>query len=305
MIRSMTGYGRNEIKDGERECLVEVKSVNHRFLEVKTKYPQKFTGVEEIVKKMVKEGFFRGYFEVYVTFEGTDNTERKLKVDLNLARQYMVAAEELKRELSIHGSVDLNSILQLNGILKFDDSPPQDFFDRGTEAENLYEGWVVEFLKKALTGSLNFLKEMREKEGEILYRDITERLKMIHGCTDILKEEQSRLIDGFRYRFQDRLNKMLDGAGITPERLSQEIALIAEKSDITEELIRLESHLKQFRQVMTESGPVGRKLEFILQEMNRETNTIGSKSIDYAISQQVIAIKSELEKIREQVQNIE
>ncbi|MBI3600615.1 MAG: DUF1732 domain-containing protein, partial [Nitrospinae bacterium] len=159
--------------------------------------------------------------------------------------------------------------------------------------------------ENALTGALNSLNNMREKEGETLDRDITERLKIINGCIITLKDEQPRLIEGFRGRFKEKLDKMLEGAEIPDERISQEVAVMAERSDVTEELIRLESHLGQFRQLLGEGGAVGRKLEFILQEMNRETNTIGSKAIDYFVSQQVIIIKGELEKIREQVQNIE
>src|SRR3972149_6574711 len=279
MIKSMTGYGRGEVKDEKGECLVEAKSVNHIFLEIKTKFPQKFAEIEDIVKRKIKENFSRGYFEVYVSFEGVNNSERELKLDMNLVRQYITAVEELKRELKIDGKAELNNILQLNGILKF--------------------------LENALNGAISSLKDMREKEGETLDRDITERLKIINDHTNILKGKQPELIDNFRNRFRERLNRMLDGMEIPDGRLAEEVAIMAERSDVTEELIRLESHLGQFRQLLKEGGAVGRKLEFILQEMNRETNTIGSKAIDYLVSQQVIAIKGELEKIREQVQNIE
>lgn len=295
MIKSMTGYGRGEVKDEKGECLVEAKSVNHRFLEIKTKFPQKFAEIEDIVKRKIKENFSRGYFEVYVSFEGVNNSERELKLDMNLARQYITAVEELKRELKIDGKAELNNILQLNGILKFED------LNSDTSESKAY----IKFLENALDGAISSLKDMREKEGETLDRDITERLKIINDHTNILKGKQPELIDNFRNRFKERLNRMLEGKEIPVERLSEEVAIMAERSDVTEELIRLESHLGQFRQLLKEGGAVGRKLEFILQEMNRETNTIGSKAIDYLVSQQVIAIKGELEKIREQVQNIE
>src|SRR3989338_1442024 len=282
MIRSMTGYGRCEITDKKGECLVEVKSVNHRFLEIKTKFPQKFTEIEDIVKRKVKENFSRGYFEIYVTIEGINNIGKRLKLDRVLVRQYLAAVKEIKREFNISGKPELNSILQLNGILKFE------------ESEQPSDGWVVRSLKK-----------MREREGDTLDKDITGRLKNISRLVAMLKDNQSKFINEFESRFKKRLDKMLKDVEISEDRLSQEIALIAERGDITEELIRLESHLKQFKQILKEGGAVGRKLEFVLQEMNRESNTIGSKSINYSVSQQVIAIKSDLEKIREQVQNIE
>ena len=295
MIKSMTGYGRGEVKDKEGECLVEAKSVNHRFLEIKTKFPQRLTEIDDIVKKKIKESFSRGYFEVYVSFERLNNIERELKLDANLAKQYIIAAEELKRELKIEGKVELNHLLQLNGILKFEE----------LNSDTLKSESYIKFLEKALDGAINSLKDMREKEGVILDRDITERLKIINDHINILKGKQTELIDGFRTRFSERLKKMLEGKEIPSDRLSEEVAIMAERSDITEELIRLESHVGQFRQLLKEDGAIGRKLEFILQEMNRETNTIGSKAIDYLVSQNVIAIKGELEKIREQVQNIE
>ena len=183
----------------------------------------------------------------------------------------------------------------MNGILKFEE----------LNSDTLKSESYIKFLEKALDGAINSLKDMREKEGVILDRDITERLKIINDHINILKGKQTELIDGFRTRFSERLKKMLEGKEIPSDRLSEEVAIMAERSDITEELIRLESHVGQFRQLLKEDGAIGRKLEFILQEMNRETNTIGSKAIDYLVSQNVIAIKGELEKIREQVQNIE
>ena len=295
MIKSMTGYGRGEVKDEKGGCLVEAKSVNHRFLEIKTKVPQKFADIEDIVKKKIKDNFSRGYFEVYVSFEGINNGERELKVDINLARQYITSVEKLKRELKIEGGAELNHILQLNGILKFEE------LDSEASESKAY----INFLENALDGAISSLKDMREKEGETIDRDIAERLKIINGHTNILKSKQPELIDNFRNRFREKLNRMLEGMEITDGRLAEEVAIMAERRDVNEELIRLESHLGQFRQLLKEGEAVGRKLEFILQEMNRETNTIGSKAIDYFVSQQVIAIKGELEKIREQVQNIE
>jgi uncharacterized protein (TIGR00255 family) len=295
MVRSMTGYGRGEVKGEKGECFVEAKSVNHRFLEIKTKFPQKFSEVEDIVKKKIKENFSRGYFEVYISFDGVNNNERELKLDTELARQYVVAAGELKRELGIEGEVRLNDILQLNGILKFDE----------LESDASEGKAYIKFLEDALEGAISSLKDMREKEGETLDRDIKERLKIINDHVDALKDKQPELIDNYRNRFKERLDRMLDGKEISAERLSEEIAIIAERSDVTEELIRLDSHIGQFKQHLKDGGAVGRKLEFILQEMNRETNTIGSKAVDYLVSQHVIAIKGELEKIREQVQNIE
>lgn len=293
MIRSMTGYGRCEITDKKGGCLVEVKSVNHRFLEIKTKFPQKFTEIEEIVKRKVKENFSRGYFEIYVTIDGINNIGKRLKLDKDLVRQYLAAVKEIKREFNISGKPELNSILQLNGILKFE------------ESEQPSNGWVVRSLEKALERALCSLKKMRKREGDVLDKDITGRLNNINRLVTMLKGSQSKFINEFKFRFKERLDKVMKDVKISEDRLSQEIALIAERGDITEELIRLESHLKQFKQILKEGGAVGRKLEFILQEMNRESNTIGSKSIDYSVSQQVIAIKSDLEKIREQVQNIE
>lgn len=296
MIQSMTGYGRAEIKDDTAGCLVEAKSVNHRFLEIKTKVPQKLSGLEDIIKRKVKEKFHRGYFEIYVTFEGMNGSVKGLKLDMDMARQYLTAVDELKKELNIKGKVDVSHLLQLNGILKYEE--PDEAEDKRIES-------YMRVLDGALSGALNSLKDMREREGEMLDRDIVERLKIINGCITILKDEQPRLIEGFRGRFKERLDKMLEGIEIPNERISQEVAIMAERSDVTEELIRLSSHLEQFRQLLGKGGVIGRKLEFILQEMNREANTIGSKAIDYLVSQQVIVIKGELEKIREQVQNIE
>lgn len=292
MIRSMTGYGRSEKKEGNVLCIVEVKSVNHRYIDMSLRLPKSLNGFEDKIKKIIKKKFSRGYFEVFITFENSNRVNKELKLDIELVEQYMKALRDLQYRFKISGDIDINSIIQLKDLLKFEEEKKD---------TDLY--WNI--LDDTLNDALNALKSMREMEGNALKDDIFNRIAVIKDYTkDIEKRRSSALVE-HKERLKNRMADLLDVHDIDQVRLSEEAAILAERSDITEEVTRLKNHLRQFLKINKENNPVGRKLEFIIQELNRETNTIGSKANNYDISSGVIGIKIELEKIREQVQNIE
>ena len=290
----MTGYGRSETTLGGRNVVIEIRSLNHRNLEVIVRFPAFLSFLEMDIKKRLNEKISRGRVEVSmkVDAEPGKNGGEKLNVNLPLIRDYYSLLTDIKKELGLEDEITLGLIARLkNGIYVSDvEIDPE-------------EAW--ETISGALDEAVDSLMKMKEKEGEMLCDDFIEHLTLTEEYIKNLELRSPQVALEYQKRLKERIAELAGGVEIDEARMSQEIAILAEKSDINEETVRLASHIAQFREMIKAGGAIGRKLDFLLQEMHREINTIGSKSGDLAISHNVIEIKTELAKLREQVQNIE
>lgn len=293
MLKSMTGFGRSETQNGNYICKVEARSVNNRYLEVNVRLPKFLSPLEFPLKKIIKSQFARGSFDLTVVLEKNEgsNMDPEAIPNLNLAAQYYQALIKIKESLGIDGEVELKSVLALKDLIKLE--PPK--LDESKE----------ELILGTVKNALDSLRRMRLDEGENLQADIDHHLKMVGSLTESIQNRQPKILEEYKTRLLEKVKSLTEGVLLDENRLTQEVAILAERSDVTEELTRLKSHLKQFGSLFKNKEPLGRKLEFMIQEINRETNTIGSKTSDFEVSQFVIEIKSSLEKIREQLQNIE
>ncbi|MDO9530122.1 MAG: YicC/YloC family endoribonuclease [Syntrophales bacterium] len=295
MIRSMTGYGRAESALEGKKLVVEIRSLNHRNMEILFRLPGILFPLEVEIKKKISEKLFRGRVEVNVQLNSSGlnlEYEGKFELNLPLIRNYHSLLIDLKEELGLKGEISLDMITGLKGGIV------------PSEIEMDMEA-VWEELEKTLNHSIEALIEMRGKEGEAIYRDFLSRLDTVKKSISSVKLRTPMVLLEYKKRLSDRVKELTDGMEIDETRLCQEVAIMAEKSDITEEVVRFESHIGQFYEMLESSGAVGRKIDFLLQEMNREVNTIGSKSPDAEISYNVIEIKNEISRLREQTMNIE
>lgn len=292
MVSSMTGYGRGEATGEGKTVTIEMKSVNHRFLETMVRLPRAYTMMEDRIKSVLKSNFDRGRIDVFVNVEETGEKKRRLKVDKELAMAYYSSLKELAQFLDISENLGVLAIAGLPEVLTIEE-PEED-----SEAF-----WPV--MESALEGAIQQLLRMRREEGRKLAVDLMNRKDIILQHVKEIEERSQLVVEEYRVKLTARIEELLGSVPVDENRLALEVALYADRSSITEELVRLYSHLEQLQQSLEGEGPVGRKLDFLVQEMHREINTIGSKSSDLLISQKVVAIKSEVEKIREQVQNLE
>jgi uncharacterized protein (TIGR00255 family) len=294
MIKSMTGYGKAEAVLAGRKFLIEMKSVNHRFLEISLRMPGMLLPLEGEIKKRIGEQFSRGRIEATIRMDGDGSAETAARFTLNLplVRNYHALLGQLKEEFHLGDEVTL---AMMAGF--------RDAFVSAETAQDPATLW--EGLAKILAEAIRTLTEMREKEGESLKRDLTGRLDLIAGFLEEIAGRAPQVVLDYQKRLTDRVRELTSGMVVDEARLLQEVAIMAEKSDITEEIVRFRSHISQFTELLTGDDSAGRKIDFLIQEMGREINTIGSKSGDSGISRSVIEIKSELAKLREQVQNIE
>jgi len=294
MIRSMTGYGRAESVLAGKKLVVEIKSLNHRSLESNIRLPAFLSPLEVDIKKRVGERISRGRVEVNVRIDsdpGTNGGDR-LEANLPLISSYYSMLNDLKEKFNLKDEITLDMLIRLKGSVY------------AAEVEiDPEEEWNV--IRRALDDSIDSLLQMKEAEGKLLYEDFIARLNTITIYIQQLKERVPQVVKNYQERLSTRIQELTDGIEYDQSRLTQEVAIMAEKSDITEELVRLESHIEQFGEMLGSDEAIGRKMDFLFQEMHREINTIGSKSNDLAISGTVIEVKTELAKLREQVQNIE
>jgi uncharacterized protein (TIGR00255 family) len=288
----MTGYGRGEADHGGTKISVELNSVNRKQSDIVTNLPRDLTELEPRIRQTINEKISRGRMNVLVTLQESANGARQLALDTGLARSYHEAMLTLQKELSAPGEITIGTILQAPGVMR---SP-----EHSIEAST---AWPV--LEQALGAALAELIKMREREGKHLAKDLIHRLKVLRAEIKQIRTLYPDVVKKYRSALLERIEKAGLNLPIEDERLLKEIAFFADRSDISEELTRLESHLAQFAHHLRKNEPVGRTLEFITQEIFRELNTLGAKSNDAAISQHVVACKSELEKIREQIQNLE
>ncbi len=292
-MKSMTGFGKREVLSQGTMVGVELRSVNHRFCEIMVRLPKTLSSLELELKEQVKKVCERGRVELMVTVNGgVGGTKKVVELDRELARRYIKELQALQRDCHLSGTVDVNVVAGLRDIFSLSEEPAP-IKDMSSV--------VVGLTQKALGD----LEKMRRKEGAVLQKDLMQRIQDIDGRLRTIQQRIPLALQASGVRLKARVAKLLEGQSVNMDRLAQEIAMLAERSDVTEELTRLQSHLAQFRTALKEKVPVGKRLDFLLQEMGREVNTIGSKASDGDISTEVVELKSELEKIREQVQNIE
>ena len=289
---SMTGYGKGEYAEGGLELTCEIKTVNNRYLDVSIKAPRIFAAYEDVIRNTIRKKLTRGHADVFISFKDKRERPTALAVDIPLASSYVAAAKALKEAFpDLTDDVTLSSVLRYPDVLKQEDSQSLD--------EEMTKGLDV-----ALNMALDKLNEMRLVEGEKLKADMLARVDTIEGIVGEISQRAPLIAKEYREKLTARVQEYLDGANIDESRLLTEVAVFTDKSNIDEELTRLRSHIEQFRAIAQE-GIVGRKLDFLVQEFNREANTTCSKSNDVAITRAGLNLKNEIEKIREQVQNLE
>ena len=289
---SMTGYGRGEYKDGGVELCVEVKTVNNRYLDVAVRAPRIFIAFEDVIRSAVREKLTRGHADVFVSFSDKRRKERTIYLDEGAAQAYAEAARKIHSLFP-----DAENDFSVTNILRFPDVISQDEVSSADEE-------CLNALKTALSSALDYLNAMRSAEGEKLEKDMLSRVDVIDGDVKEIEKRAPAVVENYKSKLDAKIKKILESTEIDEARILTEVALFADKSNIDEEITRLHSHISQFKEICKEKL-VGRKLDFLVQEFNRETNTICSKSNDTAITKIALAMKNEIEKIREQVQNVE
>jgi len=292
MLKSMTGFGRGEGDTTLGKMVVESRSVNHRYSDINVKLPKRLNLFENRIKEIIRSQVSRGRIDVSLRLENFGEEKVQLSVDLDMAEQYYRVLDDLKQKLRLKDEITLSLL-----------AGAKDLIVAKEELGDIEPYWqeILPVLKQ----SLENMDDMKRLEGESLTRDLQQRLGNVTEQLELIKQQFPLRLRAFLKRLQDRLQSLLEGMESDPSRFQQEVAFLAERTDITEEIVRAESHLAQFKGLLEANDPVGRKMDFLLQEIHREVNTVSAKANDAEISQRVVEIKSELEKIREQVQNVE
>jgi uncharacterized protein (TIGR00255 family) len=291
-MKSMTGFGKRETVCQGMAVGVEVRAVNHRFGEFSVRLPKALANLEIPLKDLVRQTCARGRIELSVTLNGAGTSDKVVHLDRAMAKRYYQALRELQRDFKLTGTIDVNVLAGFRDIFSTTENiaPLKDLSDS-----------VMGLTRHALRD----LDKMRRKEGAALRQDLSGRIQNLVSGVQAIEARIPLSVRGYAERLESRVNKLLAGEPVNHERIAQEAILFAEKSDVSEEVTRLHSHFNQFRSALKEKEPVGKRLDFLLQEMGREVNTMGAKANDVEISKHVVELKSELEKIREQVQNVE
>jgi uncharacterized protein (TIGR00255 family) len=291
MILSMTGYGTGAAQKDDLTVSVEIRTVNHRFLDLHVRLSREYLFLEGEIQQQVRSTLDRGRVEVSATIQNL--SPAAFLVNSSLVKGYLDAADKLKQEFSLQDNLDLKAVLSLPGVLQ----------NRDTVTDN--SGTITELIRSAMKAALESVLQMRRKEGEALRADMLRNLAALESSAGTIQELSRNLAPEYMQKLQDRLSQILTQGGIDPQRLAQEAALLADKCDISEEVARLKSHTEQYHALMDGKEKAGKKLDFLLQELQREANTILSKSGNLEVSRNAISIKADIEKLREQVQNVE
>lgn len=291
LIKSMTGFGRGEFSQGANTFSVEIKSVNHRYSDISVRMPRTLSTLEEKVRELVSSKISRGKIDIYINYT-TFGQNYQVKLDMKLAETYVEALNKLKEQLGIKDEISLALLARFPDVLI-----------QETVEQDMDELWLT--LKEATEAALDALVEMRQREGERLKADLLLKLDSVKDIMKGIKEKSYSIVDEYKNKLYDRIKELMQDIPVDENRLLTEVAIFADKATIDEEIVRFESHIEEFRKTMNHEDSIGKRLDFIIQEMNREINTIGSKVTDLSILNNVINIKTEIEKIREQVQNIE
>ena len=290
--KSMTGFGRGVAQAGGRQWVVEIRCVNHRYLDLKVKIPRGYAGLEEKVRKAVAATMQRGRVDILLSVSGDFSDLQEIEVNSSLAATYREGLKKLASSLELADNTSLSQLASYPDVLQLKQ-----------RQDDLELAWPV--LEQALVAALNSCDTMRSEEGEAMARDLLGRLEHFAAVVHTIEEGIPELLERRETNLHQRLEKLLDRVQLDPQRLAQEVAILADKTDVTEEIVRLDSHINQFRAFLGSSEAAGRKLDFLLQEFLREVNTMASKINDAAIAHLGVELKGELEKMREQVQNIE
>lgn len=292
MIRSMTGYGKGAATDGNISVSVELRSVNHRFFELNAKIPRGYLYVEDMLKSIVSEKVARGKVDAFVDITLGDGEKIDISVRHSFVKAYIDALNEIADTYGVKNDITLSAIADQPDSLVINEEAPN------TEI-------IKQLVKKSTDAALDTFLKMRETEGKKLYDDIRSRLVSMKKMVAFIEQEAPQTVAAYRERLKQKMTELLESAAYDQQRLITETAIFADKIAVDEETVRLHSHISQFEKLLESKQPIGRKLDFIVQEMNRETNTVGSKSQNSEIAYTVVNMKSEIEKIREQIQNIE
>jgi uncharacterized protein (TIGR00255 family) len=287
----MTGYGRATCEVESRRLVIETRSVNHRFLEVKVRLPFQDAGLEAQVTQEVRRRIDRGVISVSVR-EDSGRSQSEVRVNVELGRVYKQELERLRSTLGIEGAVTLDMVAAQPGVLQASEGY--------ADSDKVWSG-----IKPGLEGALTALIESRTREGKALVEDLGTRMGALEKLVGDIRALAKDAPDLYRRRLHERIERLMQNGEVDPHRVAQEVAIFADRVDVTEELTRLDTHVAELRRLFSETGPTGRRLDFLVQELNREVNTIGSKSQSAPIAQRVVEAKAELERLREQIQNVE
>ncbi|WP_297427301.1 YicC/YloC family endoribonuclease [Clostridium sp.] len=293
MIRSMTSFGRAQ-SDENRELSfsVEMKSVNHRYLDINIRMPRTMLALEEKIRNIVSKKLSRGKIDVFINYKNYGNSAGKVKLNMKLAKEYHECLRQIQKELNVIDDISAVKISRFPDVVTLEETE-EDLDETFNEISSL------------IKSALNSMEEMRCIEGEKLKADILLKIQVIESYVEEIEKLSDVIPKNYKKKLEERLSELLSGIDIDEGRIAQEVAVLSDKAAVDEEITRLRSHLSQMKNTLDLNEPVGRKLDFIIQEMNREANTIASKSTDINITNKVIEVKNTIEKIREQVQNIE
>ena len=292
MIKSMTGFGRCEVQEGQRKITVEMKSVNHRYLDVAMKMPKKLNFFEAAIRSELKNFIQRGKVDLFINYEDYTQTNVCVKDNRELAEEYLKYLNQMAEEFSLDNDVRVSALSRYPEVLTME--------EQTVDEEKLWK-----LLEQAIKGAAQGFVETRIKEGENLKNDLLEKLNEMLGHVDFITERSPQIIAEYRQKLRDKVKDLLEDSKVDENRLLTEVTIFADRVCVDEELVRLRSHIEATKEALIQGGSIGRKLDFIAQEMNREANTILSKSSDLEISNRGIELKTEIEKVREQIQNIE
>lgn len=293
MIKSMTGFGRCEVTDGERKFTVEMKSVNHRYLDANIRMPKKLNFFESAIRSLLKESVHRGKVDIFITYEDFSESQVSLKYNETLAAEYLEKFKMMEEKFSLENDIRVSALSRYPEVITME--------EQAVDEEELWKG-----LKKALDGAVKQFVETRTLEGENLKKDLIEKLDHLLTLVEQIEERSPKIIAEYREKLENKVKELLEDTQIEESRIAAEVVIFADKTCTDEEVVRLRSHVVHMKETLeSEDSGIGRKLDFIAQEMNREANTILSKANDLEISNIGIELKTEIEKVREQIQNIE
>ena len=292
MIKSMTGFGRCEIQKGSRKFTVELKSVNHRYLDVNIRMPKKLNFFETAIRTLLKSYVNRGKVDIFITYEDLSQSQVSVKYNAALAAEYLKYLRQMEEELGLENDVRVSALSRYPEVFTMEE-----------QSENEEELWNG--LKEALEGAFGQFVETRKAEGENLKKDILSKLDFLETEIGFVEERSPQIVAEYRAKLEEKMKELLADTQIEDSRIAAEVILFADKICTDEEVVRLKSHIRHMRATLEEKEGIGRKLDFIAQEMNREANTILSKANDLEVSNHAITLKTEIEKIRAQIQNIE
>ncbi|MBR3720336.1 MAG: YicC family protein [Clostridia bacterium] len=291
-MKSMTGFGRSKLEENSREYIVEIKSVNHKYSDISIKMPRNIMCFEEKIKKIISNNISRGKIDVFITFNNYSEEGKDVIINKELAKNYINQLKELANENGLDDKIRVTEITKMPDVLQL-------------KIEDDESNVIWQELEKCVNQAVANFVEMREVEGERIKQDLSTRIDNIEDLVNSIFSNTTGLIEEYVVKLRERIKEILQTDVVDEARLSQEIVIYADKCSIEEELTRLRSHIAQFRSLLESKEPVGKKIDFLIQEMNRETNTIASKSVKLEITNLAIDIKTAMEDIREQIQNIE